>query len=133
MNTRTKTGLEILQAAAVIGLLGNLLLRQTPWGLNAFLFVTVFVVAMIAIAYWRRPEILTLRTVSLLGAMVFFASMFLIRDAEELLVWDTFAILIIMGVLMLPNFGINQCVSLCCGISLVGHQFGVCSVCSAWV
>ena len=108
MNTRTKTGLEILQAAAVIGLLGNLLLRQTPWGLNAFLFVTVFVVAMIAIAYWRRPEILTLRTVSLLGAMVFFASMFLIRDAEELLVWDTFAILIIMGVLMLPNFGINQ-------------------------
>jgi hypothetical protein len=108
MNDRTKTGLEILQAAAVIGLLGNLLLRQTPWGLNAFLFVTVFVVAMIAVAYRRRPEILTLRSVSLMGAMVFFASMFLIRDAEELLVWDTFAILIIMGVLVLPNFGINQ-------------------------
>ncbi len=108
MNERTKTGLEILQAAAVIGLLGNLLLRQTPWGLNAFLFVTVFTVAMIAVAYRRRPEILTVRTLALHGAMVFFASMFLIRDAEELLVWDTFAILIIMGVLVLPNFGINQ-------------------------
>lgn len=108
MNERTKTGLEILMAAAAIGLLGNLLLRQTPWGVNAFLFVAVFVAAMIAVAYRRRPEILTLRSVSLMGAMVFFASMFLIRDAEELLVWDTFAILIIMGVLVLPNFGINQ-------------------------
>ncbi len=108
MSTRTKTGLEILLAAAVIGLLGNLLLRQTPWGLNAFLFVTVFTGAMIAIEYRYRPELLTVRNFALQGAMVFFASMFLIRDAEELLVWDTFAILILMGVLVLPNFGINQ-------------------------
>lgn len=108
MNSRTKTGLEILMAAAVIGLLGNLLLRQTPWGLNAFLFVTAFTGAMIAIAYRYRPELLTVRNFALQGTMIFFASMFLIRDAEELLVWDTFAILILMGVLVLPNFGINQ-------------------------
>ncbi len=108
MSSKTRFGLEILLAAAVIGLLGNLLLRQTPWGLNAFLFVTAFTAAMIAIAYRHRPELLTIRNLALQGAMVFFASMFLIRDAEELLVWDTFAILILMGVLVLPNFGINQ-------------------------
>ncbi|HSI88491.1 MAG TPA: DUF4173 domain-containing protein, partial [Pyrinomonadaceae bacterium] len=38
----------------------------------------------------------------------FFASMFLIRDSIQLRVFDTFAIIILMGVLVLPNFGINQ-------------------------
>jgi hypothetical protein len=107
MNERTKTGLEILQAAALMGLLGNLLLRQTPWGLNAFLFVTVFVAALLMLMLRRRPELLTLNTVALTGAMVFFASMFLIRDSIELRVYDTFAILIVMGVILLVNFGIK--------------------------
>ena len=40
MTERTKTGLEILKVAAIVGVFGNVLLRVTPWGLNAFLFVT---------------------------------------------------------------------------------------------
>jgi hypothetical protein len=108
MNIRTRNGLEILGTALFIGVSGNLLLRETPWGLNAFLFVAIFVSAMFAIAMRHRPELLTPRTVALQAAMVFFASMFLIRDAGELLVFDTFAIIILMGVLVLPNFGINQ-------------------------
>ncbi|QYO65634.1 DUF4173 domain-containing protein [Leptolyngbya sp. 7M] len=108
MRRKTRIGIEILATAAVIGLAGNFLLRQTPWGLNAFFFVSVFVIGMIAVAYRHRPELLTLRTLSLQAAMVFFASMFLIRDAEELLVWDTFMIIVLMGVLILPNFGIDQ-------------------------
>ena len=39
--------------------------------------------------------------------MVFFASMFLVRSSEQLLVFDTLAILGIMGVLMLANFGVK--------------------------
>ena len=74
--TRTRTGLEILLAAGLMGILGNVLLRQTPWGLNAFVFVTVFTAAMIMLAVRRRPELLTLRTLALQGAMVFFAGMF---------------------------------------------------------
>lgn len=108
MNERTKTGLEILQASALMGLLGNILLRQTPWGLNAFLFVTVFVAALVMLMRRRRPELLTLNTLALAGAMVFFSSMFLIRDAIELRVFDTFAIIIIMGVIILVNFGIKS-------------------------
>ena len=107
MNDRTKTSLEILQAAALMGLLGNILLRQTPWGMNAFLFVTVFVAALLMLMRRRRPELLTFNTIALGGAMVFFASMFLIRDAIELRVYDTFAILIIMGVILLVNFDIK--------------------------
>jgi len=107
MNQRTKTGLEILQAAGLIGILGNLLLRQKPWGLNAFLFVSVFVAGLLMLMWRRRPELLTKNTIALAGAMVFFASMFLIRDSIELKVYDTGAILVIMGVLLLVNFNIK--------------------------
>lgn len=108
MNERTRTGLEILLTAFLVGLLGNVLLRQTPWGVNAFLFVAVFTAAMIFITVRHRPELLTVRTLSLQGAMIFFASMFVVRDSIELRVYDTFAIIILMGILVLPNFGINQ-------------------------
>ncbi|MBK9155445.1 MAG: DUF4173 domain-containing protein [Chloracidobacterium sp.] len=108
MNQRTRTGLEILFSAILLGVFGNLMLRQTPWGLNATLFVTAFVGVMAAIAWRHRRELFTVRTVALQAAMVFFASMYLIRDSVELRVYDTIAIIVLMGVLVLPNFGINQ-------------------------
>src|SRR5688572_4596072 len=107
MNERTKAGLEILQVSALIGVLGNILLRETPWGLNAFLFVTAFVAALLMLMLRRRPELLTKNTIALSGAMVFFASMFLFRDSIELRVYDTIAILVIMGVMLLANFDIR--------------------------
>ena len=107
MTERTKTGLQIIQAAAAIGVLGNVLLRQTPWGLNAFLFVTAWVAGLVLLWRWHRPEMLNKTNVALASAMVFLASMFLIRDAEELLVFDTLAIIVLMGVLMLGSFDIK--------------------------
>lgn len=107
MNTRTRTGLEIIQAAVLIGVLGNILLRETPWGLNAFMFVAVFVSALLMLMRRHRPELLNATNLSLAGAMVFFASMFLLRDAEELLVVDTLAILALMGVMVLGSFDIR--------------------------
>jgi hypothetical protein len=108
MNARTRTGIEIVTSAMVVGVFGNLMLRQTPWGLNAFLFVAVFTVAMVILTKRHRPELLTWRTLALQAAMVFFGAMFLFRSAEELLVFDTIAILVMMGVLVLSNFGVNQ-------------------------
>jgi hypothetical protein len=107
MNERTKTGLEILQVSALIGVLGNIFLRETPWGLNAFLFVTTFVVALLILLRRRRPELLTLNTIALSGAMVFFSAMFVIRDSIQLRVADTFAIFIVMGVLLLVNLDVK--------------------------
>ena len=107
MSTRTKTGLEILQAAALMGVLGNLLLRVPPWGLSAFLFVTAFVAALLMLMKRRRPELLTKTTIALTGAMVFFSSMYLFRASSELLVFDTFAIIGLMGVIILVNFDVK--------------------------
>nr|HQU94024.1 hypothetical protein [Pyrinomonadaceae bacterium] len=111
MTTRTRTGLEILGTAAVVGLLGNLLLREGPWGLNAFLFVTAFVTGLGVLMKRHRPALITKTNIALAGAMIFFASMYLIRDAEELMAWDTFAIIILMGVMLLGNFSLKAHIS----------------------
>lgn len=107
MNQRTKTGLEVLQAAFIMGILGNVLLRETPWGLNAFLFVTAFVAALGAIMVRRRPELITGQNIALCAAMIFFSGMFLWRDSIELKTIDTFAIIILMGVLILSSMKVR--------------------------
>jgi len=53
MNTKTKTGLEILQIAIGLGILGDVLLRQKPWGLNVLLFNLAFADKLLLCA--RRP------------------------------------------------------------------------------
>ncbi len=107
MTDRTKTGLEILQAALLVGILGNVLMRETPWGLNAFLFVTVFVAAMAMIVVRRRPELLTGQNIALAGGMVFFSAMFVWRDSIELKTFDTFAIITLMGVLIVSSLKVK--------------------------
>ena len=107
MNERTKTGIDVLQASFLLGILGNVLLRQTPWGLNVFLFVAAFVTAMVMLVLRRKPEFWTRQNAALFGAMLFFSAMFVWRDSIELRIYDTFAILTIMGVLMLPAMKIQ--------------------------
>ncbi len=107
MNTRTKTGLEILQVAVILGVLGDVLLRATPWGLNVTLFNLAFAAGVIFLLKRHAPERLTAQAYSLIAALVFFASMFSWRDAIELRVADTFAIIIILGVLFLPTLNIS--------------------------
>lgn len=107
MNERTKTGFEILQVAVVIGVLGDVLLRSTPWGLNVLLFNLAFAAGALVMLWRHAPERLTAQTYGLLGALVFFASMFAWRDAIELRVADTFAIIAILGVLFLPTLKIS--------------------------
>jgi hypothetical protein len=107
MTDRTKTGLEVLQAAFLMGILGNLLLRETPWGLNAFLFVTAFVAALAAILVRRRPDLLSGQNIALCAAMIFFSSMFVWRSSIELKTIDTFAIITLMGVLILSSMKVT--------------------------
>ena len=107
MNVRTKTGLEILLVAAIIGVLGDVFLRVKPWGLNVLLFNLAFAGAVLGMLWRHAAERLTAQTNALLGAMVFFASMFVWRDAIELRVADTFTIIVILGVLFLPTLKIS--------------------------
>lgn len=106
MNSRTKTGLEILQVAAVLGVLGNILLRSTPWGLNVTLYNIAFAAGLITLLWRHAPAFLTRQTIALLGALVFFASMFSWRDAIELRIADTFAIIAVLSVIFIPRMKI---------------------------
>jgi uncharacterized protein DUF4153 len=107
MNDRTKLGFRIIQYAAILGIAGDILLRQTPWGLNVFLFNLLFVGATAMLIIRRRSnDLLNGQTIALLAAQLFFAAMFVVRDSIELRVADTFAIVTIMSVLIVPKFKI---------------------------
>ncbi len=103
MNERTKTGLEIIKVAIALGVIGDIFLRATPWGLNVLVFNAAFVAGMIMLRRRRAPEYLTWPTLALFGAQIFFAAMFVWRDSIELRIADTFAILSILSALFLPR------------------------------
>jgi hypothetical protein len=107
MNERTKTGLEILQAAVLMGVLGDVLLRQMPWGLNVLLFIGALVAAMTMLIWRRKREFWNGQTIALNSALVFFAAMFVWRDSAELKAFDTMAILTILAILTLPALKIK--------------------------
>lgn len=102
MNEKTKTGLEILQAAVLLGILGDVLLRQKPWGLNVLLFVGALVAAFVMLVLRRKPDFWNKQTIALNAALIFFAAMFVWRDSIELKVFDALAILTILAILILP-------------------------------
>jgi hypothetical protein len=54
MSDRTHLGITILIAALALGVLGDLLLRATPWGLNIFVWTAALVAAVLLIVHWRR-------------------------------------------------------------------------------
>ncbi len=121
MNDRTKTGLEILEAALLLGVLGDVLLRETPWGLNVFLWITVLAAAMVALTLRRKKELWSVQTIGLHIALVFCAAMFVWRDSMELKLLNTLAILTILAVLTLPALNLKAQVAgvfhyVCAGI-----------------
>lgn len=107
MIERTRSGLAIVQIAIILGILGDVLLRQVPWGLNVMVFNVAFAAGLYFLLRRHAPRRLTGQTYALLGAQVFFSSMFVWRDSIELRVADTFAILIILGILFLPTLRVH--------------------------
>ncbi|MBV9217099.1 MAG: DUF4173 domain-containing protein [Acidobacteria bacterium] len=106
MNVNTKTGFDILKVALAAGLASDLLLRQMPWGLNVLLFNLGFVAGVVYLLRRRAPEQLTLQTMALLGAQVFFSAMFVWRSAGELRFADTLAIFAVLSALFLTRLNI---------------------------
>lgn len=111
MNERTKTGLEVLQSAVLIGIAGDFLLRETPWGLNAFLWVLLVSAAMLVLTYLGRRENFSRQTLILHGALLFFAATFLYRASVPLLLLNALAIFTLAAVLTLPNLKLNPNIS----------------------
>ena len=56
MGERTRLGLGLLGVAVALGVLGDVLLRATPWGVNFFAWTTLLVGLAVAFARWGRVD-----------------------------------------------------------------------------
>jgi len=103
---RTRLGLEILGAGAVLGIAGDGLLRAVPWGLNALLCATGFVTA----AAWlvRRHRVAVSADAPwLAAAALLVASNFVARDSGTLQAFDTIGLTIVFAVAFLSLQGVG--------------------------
>ena len=107
MNAKTKIGLEIIEAALFLGLLGDALLRATPWGFNVLLWIGALTGVMITLTWRRKREMLSRANVALYAALVCFAAGFVWRDSLTLQVLDVLIILAILAILSLPALNIQ--------------------------
>jgi hypothetical protein len=104
MTEKTRLGLSVLEAALLLGLLGDLLLRAQPWGLNVFLWVGVLVAACFALAR-RRGGAFGGEARWLLPSMLAFAAAFAWRDSLTLRLLDALALLVLLALFTLRARG----------------------------
>jgi len=95
MNQKTAAGLQILAASVLLGLLGNALLRATPWGLNAALWTAALVLAMILLAR-RQERPASPDTRWLAPCLLLFGAALAWRDSPVLKTLDALALLALL-------------------------------------
>jgi hypothetical protein len=93
--------LDVLQAALILGVTGDALLRATPWGLNLLLWMLVALMAGLALlARWRRAALSNDGRWIILP-LIFFAACFAWRDSMTLNLVDGAAILLALSLTIL--------------------------------
>jgi hypothetical protein len=90
---RTRLGLGVLGVALVLGGLGDLLLRATPWGINFLIWVTAIVGLAILLAGWGRVGTGGEGKWLVFVALVFAAGLVL-RDSPVVVFLDLLGVLI---------------------------------------
>ncbi|OLE51913.1 MAG: hypothetical protein AUG51_20675 [Acidobacteria bacterium 13_1_20CM_3_53_8] len=105
MGKRTRLGLDVLEAALLLGVLGDALLRATPWGLNALMWAAALVAAIAALmSRWRagaRGEGVRW----LFIPIIFFSAAFAWRDAGMLNFLDLACVLAALSMIALRSRG----------------------------
>ncbi len=96
MSERTKLGLGVLGAAAVLGLVGDLLLRAAPWGLNVFLWTLALVALVWGVAAWRGVGFLG-EGRWLVVPLLLFSALFVWRDSNTLAIVNGLALLVALS------------------------------------
>ena len=100
MSNRTKLGLNILEAALLLGVLGDALLRETPWGVNVFLWTGALVIAVYALnGRWGRDGLRPAEGGWLVLPIVFFAAAFAWRASATLKLLDGLALFVSFALL----------------------------------
>jgi hypothetical protein len=90
---RTRLGLGVFGVALVLGSLGDILLRATPWGINFLIWVTVLVGLTVFLAKWRRVGTRGEGKWLVFVALVFAAGVVL-RDSPVVVFLDLVGVLI---------------------------------------
>lgn len=84
MNVRTKQAVKALEAALLLGILGDGLLRVGPWGLNVLLWTAAVIASVVVLSVrWRRRTLVEGGHWLLLTTLLF-ASTFAWRDSATL-------------------------------------------------
>ena len=91
MSVETRVGLGIMLGALALGVLGDGLLRETPWGLNAALWVLALV-GLGALLVWRLGLPLAGEGRWLVGPALLFAAALAWRDSPALKVCNVLAV-----------------------------------------
>ena len=99
MSDRTKLGARILVAALVLGVLGDALLRETPWGVNFFLWAAVLAAVVNELSSWR-PESLAGSGRWLLLPLIIFSVSFVWRDSGTLKMLNILGLLVAFSLIL---------------------------------
>jgi hypothetical protein len=99
MIEKTKQGLKVLEASLLLGVLGDGLLRATPWGLNVLLWTGSIVVAVVVLLAHRRRRALSGGGHFLLLSAILFAAAFAWRDSPTLNFLAGMALLITLALM----------------------------------
>ncbi len=129
MKNHSAKGVELLQAAIILGFSGNILLRGIEPGINVLMWIVLLVAALAALSFRKNPEGFNPHTISLVAALVFFSAMFAFRDSG-VRVLDALAILLILALLTMPTKKIKvhaagvAVYALSCAWTAAGAVFG---------
>ena len=140
MGERTRLGLGVVGVALVLGGLGDLLLRATPWGLNFLLWVAALVGAAVLLseAGRVRPEGEGRWLVIL---AVVFAAGLVLRDSPVVVLLDVLAVIVALSLAVwrgrvgnLRRAGISEYVlgGTCAGALAIAGPVPVCVADIAW-
>ena len=97
MGERTRLGLGVLGVALVLGGLGDLLLRATPWGINFLIWVTALVGLAVLLARWGQVGTAGEGKWLIFVAVVFAAGVVL-RDSPVVVFLDFLGVLISLSI-----------------------------------
>jgi hypothetical protein len=90
---RTKVGLGLIGVAVALGILGDILLRATPWGVNFFIWITLLLGLAVAFARWGHV-ITGGEGRWLVFVAVIFAFGIVLRDSPVIVFLDVLAVMI---------------------------------------
>jgi hypothetical protein len=90
---RTKAGLGLIGVAVALGVLGDVLLRATPWGVNFFFWIALLVALAVSFARWGRVVTRGEGRWLILVAVIF-AFGIVLRDSPVVVLLDVLAVMI---------------------------------------